>query len=274
VSGSWQRPHVTSWQDRVLPSFWRLYRSASEIVGRRTTILLACLAVVAVLLITPAIRIALLFSVVGAGLALFLQDVIDPTPLFWVAPWEALHLLGSRRLRVNHLWLHRTQKLVCNSVDSGVRPDGFATRDGFFLASAGHDQVELQRAAELAWSEVNKAPQLGGFREGCKTMRFLLTSMLIAASLLILLSVWRGVSWPTLLLLAATGGAVGHALAGPVERMLAPWASSLVRPEKFVRPYCIEVRQAALTGIVWFKGCRGFWVRQLGPEWHEGGDDN
>ena len=50
----------------------------------------------------------LLMGVAGAALVLLLQEAVDPTPLFWTAPWEAVQLLLSRARCVNHIWLHQT----------------------------------------------------------------------------------------------------------------------------------------------------------------------
>jgi len=36
-------------------------------------------------------------GVAGAALVLLLQELVDPTPLFWSVPWEALQLLVSVR---------------------------------------------------------------------------------------------------------------------------------------------------------------------------------
>src|SRR6516165_6694544 len=68
----------------------------------------------------------LLMGVAGAALVLLLQEAVDPTPLFWNAPWEAVQLLLSPAHRVNHIWLHRTQELVRESIGLCPQSDGFA----------------------------------------------------------------------------------------------------------------------------------------------------
>jgi len=73
----------------------------------------------------------LLLGVAGAALVLLLQEAVDPTPLFWTAPWEAMQLLLSRARRVNHIWLHRTEELARESIGVSARADGFAMADGF-----------------------------------------------------------------------------------------------------------------------------------------------
>src|SRR5258708_10399915 len=72
----------------------------------------------------------LLMGVAGAALVLLLQEAVDPTPLFWTAPWEAMQLLLSRARRVNHIWLHRKQELARESYGISMEVDGFAMDDG------------------------------------------------------------------------------------------------------------------------------------------------
>jgi len=46
----------------------------------------------------PAVRASLervTAAQAGAALVLLLQEAVDPTPLFWTAPWEAMQLLLS-----------------------------------------------------------------------------------------------------------------------------------------------------------------------------------
>src|SRR4029434_6634409 len=78
-------------------------------------------------------RQGLLMGVAGAALVLLLQEAVDPTPLFWTAPWEAMQLLLSRARRINHVWLHRTQELARESIGLSTKVDGFAMADGFVL---------------------------------------------------------------------------------------------------------------------------------------------
>src|SRR5260370_3896780 len=70
--------------------------------------------------------------VTGAVLVLILQEIADPSP-FLTVPWEALEFVLSRKVRVNHFWLHRTQGLLQEAGDPLAKIDGCATRDGFFL---------------------------------------------------------------------------------------------------------------------------------------------
>src|SRR5207253_3123723 len=54
-------------------------------------------------------------ALTGAGLVLILQEIADPSPLFFTVPWEALEFVLSRKVRANHFWLHRTQGLLRES---------------------------------------------------------------------------------------------------------------------------------------------------------------
>jgi len=91
-------------------------------------------------------------ALTGAGLVLILQEVADPSPLFFTVPWEALEFVLSRKVRANHFWLHRTQGLLRESGDSLAKIDGCATRDGFFLGSCDR----LQDDAVSVCSMVNR----------------------------------------------------------------------------------------------------------------------
>src|SRR5438132_3969237 len=91
-------------------------------------------------------------ALTGAGLVLILQEIADPSPLFFTVPWEALEFVLSRKVRANHFWLHRTQGLLRESGDSLAKIDGCATRDGFFLGSCDR----LQDDAVSFCSMVNR----------------------------------------------------------------------------------------------------------------------
>lgn len=94
----------------------------------------------------------LFIGAAAAALVLVLQEAVDPTPLFWTAPWEAVQLLLSRERRVNHIWLHRTQELVRESIGESSKVDGFAMADGFVF-----DRCRRQQAI---------SPQNSGRRTG------------------------------------------------------------------------------------------------------------
>ena len=103
------------------------------------------------LLILRALGQGLVVGVAGATLVLLLQGLVDPTLLFWSVPWEALHLVLSRRFRVNHLWLHRTQDLARESIGRSMKADGFAMADGFVLIGVGRNKQLVQWTADSAW---------------------------------------------------------------------------------------------------------------------------
>lgn len=74
----------------------------------------------------------LLMGVAAAALVLVLQEAVDPTPLFWTAPWEAMRLLLSKEQRVNHIWLHRTLELARESIGARTKADGLQWRTASF----------------------------------------------------------------------------------------------------------------------------------------------
>lgn len=81
---------------------------------------LAC--ALALLFIFRPLRQVLVFGAAGAALVLLLQQLVDPTPLFWSAPWEALQLVLSRRQRLNHAWLHRRRIWHLNRSVDPLKP--------------------------------------------------------------------------------------------------------------------------------------------------------
>ena len=103
------------------------------------------------LLIFRALGQGLILGVAGAALVLLLQELVDSTPLFWSAPWEALQLVISRRHRVNHVWLHRTQEFALESIGRSIKADGFAMGDGFVLVGVGGNKQLVQWTADSAW---------------------------------------------------------------------------------------------------------------------------
>ncbi len=137
-------------------------------------------------------------GVAGAALVLLLQEAVDPTPLFWTAPWEAMQLLLSRARRVNHIWLHRTQELACESIGLSTKVDGFAMADGFVLIGVGSNKQLVRWTAEAAWRGIVEVRERTRRPRGCKAVRFLVAAWLMTGVLLAL-SVWRGIDLPTAL---------------------------------------------------------------------------
>src|SRR6516162_4041482 len=122
----------------------------------------AAQSLVCLLLLLVVLRVlgqGLLMGVAGAALVLLLQEAVDPTPLFWTAPWEAVQLLLSRAPRVNHIWLHRTQELARESIGLPSKLDGFAMADGFFLIGVGRNKQFVQWTAEAAWLGIIQTQQ-------------------------------------------------------------------------------------------------------------------
>jgi hypothetical protein len=122
--------------------------------GRWAKLLRVVKSFACLLLLLIILRVAgqgLLRGVAGAALVLLLQEAVDPTPLFWTAPWEAMQLLLSRSRRVNHIWLHRTQELARESIGLSRKVDGFAMTDGFVVIGVGSNKQLVRWTAEAAW---------------------------------------------------------------------------------------------------------------------------
>ncbi len=200
----------------------------------------------------------------SAALVLFLQEIVDPAPLFWTVPWEAMQLVVSRRARGNHFWLHRTQRLIRESSGCQGKLDGFATREGFVLMGAPLTEAEIQWASEftlLAMCGQASAEEAAG---GCKTTRFLFAFWLIAGGL-VALTAWRGqVDLASAVLLSAVCGAVGHGLAGPAEKFLGPALISFRDDKMYLGR--LEVESFAVPHFLWFRGCQAFRVRLVEGE--------
>src|SRR5260370_3400840 len=165
-----------------------------------------------------------MMGVAGAALVLLLQEAVDPTPLFWTAPWAAMQLLRSRARRVNHIWLHRTQELARESIGLSTKVDGFAMADGFVLIGVGSNKQLGRWIAETGWRGIARVRERARHSRGCKAVRFLIAVWLMAGVLLAL-NVWRGIDLPTVLLIAVFSGATGHALARPCENTLGRWVA-------------------------------------------------
>jgi hypothetical protein len=193
--------------------------------GRWAKLLRAAQSFACLLLLLIILRVAgqrLLMGVAGAALILLLQEAVDPTPLFWTAPWEALQLLLSRARRVNHIWLHRTQELARESIGLSTKVDGFAMADGFVVIGVGNNKQLVRWTAEAAWRGIGRVRERPRPSRGCKAVRFLI-AMWLMAGVLLALSVWRGIGPPTVLLIAVFSGAAGHAIALAFENTLGRW---------------------------------------------------
>jgi hypothetical protein len=216
------------------------------------------------LLILRTLGQSLLLGTAGAALILLLQELANPTPLFWSAPWQALQLILSRSHRVNHLWLHRTQSLAYESIARSIKPDGFAMADGFVLIGVGPNKQLVHWTADCAWRRISDERLRPSMHDGCKAIRFLVAVWLMTGALLAT-SIWERIGLPTALLIAATFAAAGHALARPVENFLANWFSRAARQENASEEFRLEVEPVRFPEWLWWQGGQGFIVRRT-PE--------
>ena len=268
ATGGWDWLRLPRWRMRLNFAVDHL-RSITN-VSKNHRAKLVCQEVLAgallFLLIVSTIWHGLLIWAAGAALVLFLQEVVDPTPLFWAVPWEAMQLVLSRRVRVNHFWLHRTQRLVRESPGCLGKLDGFATRDGFVLMGAGLTKAEILWASTLTLRAMCGQASAKKATRGCKTTRFLLALWLIAGGLL-WLSIWRGeVDLTSAVLLSAVCGASGHGLAGPAEKLLNPWVTLVAFCDDKMYPGRLKVESFAVPHFRWFRGRQAFRVRHIVEE--------
>jgi hypothetical protein len=224
---------------------------------------LACALLLLVML--RALGQGLLLGVAGAALVLLLQELVDPTPLFWSVPWEALQLVVSGRHRVNHLWLHRTQDLARESIGRSIKCDGFAMAEGFVVIGVGRNKQLVQWTADSACRGMAQKREGASARNGCKAVRFLVAVWLMTGGLLAM-SIWRGIDLPGALLIALLSAAAGHALARPGEKMLANWLAIPAWQHEDARGFRLEVEPIEFPEWLWWQGSLGFIVRRIPGE--------
>ena len=221
------------------------------------------------ILILKALAQTLLITTAGAVLVLFLQELASPAPLFWSAPREAMQLVLSRRHRVNHLWLHRTQDLARESIGRFIKPDGFAMADGFVLIGVGRNKQLVQWTAECAWRGIGQ--ERGGPPTlSCLAVRFLVALWLMIGGLLAV-SIWHGIDLATGMLIGLISAAAGHALAKPVEKNLLKWLTIPVGLDESAGGYRLELEPVVFPEWLWCPGGQGFSVRRI-PEEQPGKD--
>ena len=107
---SWHSRGLPTWRLRLISHLGRLRNIKNSAPGE-----LPFAGGLVFLLAASMLWRAFPMAVTGAGLVLLLQEIADPSPLFLSVPWEALEFVLSRRVRVNHFWLHRTQGLLRES---------------------------------------------------------------------------------------------------------------------------------------------------------------
>jgi len=206
---------------------------------------------------------ALLTAGAAAGIALALQQLADPSPLFWAVPWEAMEFALSAKVRANHFWLHSAQNLAQESLGWSAKVDGFATRDGFVLTGAGLDATEVRWSSELAWRILCQQSSDEKAVRGCTT-RFVLALWFVTGGFIVL-SVCRRVDPASALLVSALCSAAAYGLAGPVEKLFLPWAGRFQSREDATRANELDVESFWVPSFLWLKGGRAFRVRQI-PE--------
>ena len=223
---------------------------------------------VCLLLLLVVLRVlgqGLLVGVAGAALVLLLQEAVDPTPLFWIAPWEAVKLLLSRARCVNHIWLHQTQELARESIGLSSKADGFSMADGFVLIGVGRNKQFVQWTAEAAWLGIIQTRTRARHPRGCKAVRFLVAVCLMTVGLFVLGS-WRVIDLSTALLVAMFSGAGGHALARPFENRFGQWLAGSARHQAFARAFTLEVEPVEFPQWLWWGARQGFIVRRISKE--------
>src|SRR5258708_505589 len=236
--------------------------------NRRTRFFRAGRGLACALLLLVMLRVlgeGLVLGVAGAALVLLLQELVDPTPLFWSVPWEALQLVLSGRHRVNHLWLHRTQDLARESIGRSIKSDGFAMTDGFVVTGVGRNKQLVQWTADSACRGMAQEREGASARNGCKPVRFLVAVRLMTGGLLAM-SIWRGIDLPGALLIALLSAAAGHALARPVEKMLANWLAIPGWQHQDARGFGLEIEPVEFPEWLWWQGGQGFIVRRIPGE--------
>lgn len=223
---------------------------------------------VCLLLFLVALRVLgqrLLMGVAGATLLLLLQEAVDPTPLFWTAPWEAVQLLLSRARCVNHIWLHRTQELARESIGLSSKLDGFAMADGFVLIGVGRNKQFVQWTVEAAWLGIVQTRTKARYTRGCKAVRFLVAVCLMTGGLFAL-GAWRAIDLSTALLVAMLSGAGGHALARPFENRFGQWLAGSAKHQAFAGAFTFEVEPVEFPQWLWWGVRQGFIVRRIPKE--------
>lgn len=267
-AGGWHSLRWPSWRAWLETGVQRLQRISDTTPAQRVKLVRRGLLLAGVLLLFFTLSViwrGLLMGAAGAALLLFLQGAVDPTPLFWTVPWQAMQLVLSRRARVNHIWLHRAQELARESIGVSTKRDGFATPDGFVLVNTGPNRQLVQWTAELAWRTMIQEDSAGKHARGCNAIRFLIALWLIAGGLLAL-GAWRGFDLAGALLVVLFCGAASQALARPLENKLGLWLAVPAWRDENARTDRFEVEPFEFPEFLWFQGSRGFRVRRIPRE--------
>lgn len=122
----------------------------------------------------------------------------------------------------------------------GSQLDGSTMADGFVLIGVGRNKQLVRWTAECAWQGIVQGCERAQHLRGCKTDRFLISVWLMTGGLLALWT-WREIDLPAALLIAVFSAAGGHAVARPVENMLAKWQVTPASQFEELPGYCLEV---------------------------------
>lgn len=257
--------HGPHWRERLSVGVRHLQARASASLPQEWRLPLAILAVVLLLQILFAAQAwaFLVLVLLGAGAATVLQQIADPTPLFWTAPNEAWDLLWCSEARVNHLWMHRTQALVRDRLDPSRVGDGLATKDGFVLLNVDFSEIQMLLAAQAAWGDLADDRCEDRFWKGCRTLRLLAAAWLLLGGLLTLAALGQ-LYLGNILLATVVSSAVGHAVGRGVERIFASWVTLAIWRQEKAGLNNVVVERFTLPRVLWFQGGKGFLVRRVG----------
>lgn len=257
--------HSHPWRERLSVGARYLHALASASLPKEWRLPLSILAVVVLLqvLFSAEAWAFLVLVLLGAGVATVLQQMADPTPLFWTAPNEAWDLLSCSEARVNHLWMHRTQALVRDRLDPPRVGDGLATKDGFVLLNVDFSEIQVLLAAQAAWGDLAEDRCEDRFWKGCRTLRLLAAAWLLLGGLLTLTAFGR-LDLGTILLAIVVSSAVGHAVGRGAERVFASWVTLAIWRQEKAGLNNIVVERLTLPRVLWFQGGKGFLVRRVG----------
>ena len=217
------------------------------------------------LFIFRALGQVLVFGAAGAAIVLLLQELVDPTPLFWSAPWEALQLVLSRRHRLNHAWLHRAQDLALELIGRSIETDGFAIANGFVLPGVGRNKQLVQWTVDSAWRGMTQKLERTSAPRTCKAVRFLVAAWLMIGGLLAM-SIWRAIDLHGCLLIALLSAAAGHALAQPVENVFRECAANPAWLARDTQDFRFEVEPVEFPEWLWWQGGQGFIMPRVSVE--------
>jgi hypothetical protein len=209
----------------------------------------------------PTLATAALLATLAALLGLILQAVVEPSPLIWAVPWEAVELILDREARLNHAWKHRIQGLAFELAEPRDDPESYADAEGIFLFTDRLSKTQVQRFAQSAWDEMVQQADENPVHT-CKTVQFFLTALLCAGAFLAL-QVWRDVEFPFALLCMVVAIAAAGGLTGAAEKLLGRWMETRAWQEEKAGTNLIQVEAMEIPRMFFFRGGQGFCVRRI-----------